>query len=543
MVDSFAVAVARPDRAAFVIDADNDNNGEVAVSAAAYLRDRPAFVVDLRHGILAWELDDAHDASAGLSFAAVVEERGHAPVIVASGRPGHIHVFVRVVDASDRERVCALARSAGLSHPRRHIRPPLAPHRHGLPVGLLHPRTVEEALARLDHAPVLFDPVEVATTREAAPRAPSAETSSRWALSAFEQEVLAVRATPVGGRNDQLHLSACVLGNLVAGGELDDDEVRAALVDAGVDVGLKGPEAARTIRSGIAFGLKSPRCHPVLVEIATFEKAARSVAWGRRSGSASKLTSALVEIAAATYSTTFSASYFQLAEKSGLSDRTIRDRLADFVARHLLEVVEPGAPGRATVWRLLDGACRETTALLPTTPEAVQQPLTSEEVHGVERVRDLVDVIARHDVWRHGGGLGATGREAYIALLSSRSSESCTSLAARLGMNRTSLSRKLGQLADAGLAQRARDGGWSAVMADLDDVARYVGTAGRAASQKARHGRVRQAFYTAVMPSDALDAGVPDVVIRQPGTSLRRTPLAWDGELLPGEVVVRASTR
>jgi Bifunctional DNA primase/polymerase, N-terminal len=62
-----------------------------------------------------------------------------------------------------------------------------------------------------------------------------------------------------GGRNTALYRSAVALGQLVAGGELNEDDVRHLLTRAGLDTGLRPREVARTIASGLKDGARRPR--------------------------------------------------------------------------------------------------------------------------------------------------------------------------------------------------------------------------------------------------------------------------------------------
>ena len=76
---------------------------------------------------------------------------------------------------------------------------------------------------------------------------------------ALEAEVGRVALAVVGERNDQLNRSAFALGQLVAGGELDAEEAVDALLLAAGRAGLGALEAERTVASGFASGMLSPR--------------------------------------------------------------------------------------------------------------------------------------------------------------------------------------------------------------------------------------------------------------------------------------------
>jgi hypothetical protein len=76
---------------------------------------------------------------------------GLHPVLVESGQPGHLHLFCRITDPAARTRYLNLARQRGIDVRQGHnrIRPPLSPHRNGLPVRLLTPEDPQQALAAL----------------------------------------------------------------------------------------------------------------------------------------------------------------------------------------------------------------------------------------------------------------------------------------------------------------------------------------------------------------------------------------------------------
>jgi hypothetical protein len=72
---------------------------------------------------------------------------GESPVLVASGREGHRHLFCRCDLAHWTKQAREIGIPAGAL--RAVIRPPLAPHRLGLPVALLEPTDPIEALIGL----------------------------------------------------------------------------------------------------------------------------------------------------------------------------------------------------------------------------------------------------------------------------------------------------------------------------------------------------------------------------------------------------------
>jgi hypothetical protein len=86
--------------------------------------------------------------------------------------------------------------------------------------------------------------------------------STKYGRSALERECTFVRNASEGSRNDQLNASAFALGQLIGGGVLDESEVRAALLEVALAVGLSRREILKTLDSAIAAGIKEPRGVP-----------------------------------------------------------------------------------------------------------------------------------------------------------------------------------------------------------------------------------------------------------------------------------------
>ena len=110
-------------------------------------------------------------------------------------------------------------------------------------------------LERLRDPPPLPPPVPMPIRRPGAPGA-------AYALEAVAREVAALRATGPGGRNHQLNVAAFNLGQLVAGGELDEGLVVSELATAAAEVGLGEREISATMTSGLEGGKRQPRTAP-----------------------------------------------------------------------------------------------------------------------------------------------------------------------------------------------------------------------------------------------------------------------------------------
>jgi hypothetical protein len=77
--------------------------------------------------------------------------------------------------------------------------------------------------------------------------------------AAVNGELARLAAAPTGERNRTLYLAATALGQLVAGGALNADEVTTLLGQQGVDIGLTAAEVRLTVASGLKNGARRPR--------------------------------------------------------------------------------------------------------------------------------------------------------------------------------------------------------------------------------------------------------------------------------------------
>jgi hypothetical protein len=102
-----------------------------------------------------------------------------------------------------------------------------------------------------------------ATPRTTLPPAP---TPTGWrggyGRAALAREQAVVAAALPGRRNATLNRAAFNLGQLVAAGLLDDEEVRAVLLAAALEAGNPEAKARATITSGLAGGAAKPRKRP-----------------------------------------------------------------------------------------------------------------------------------------------------------------------------------------------------------------------------------------------------------------------------------------
>lgn len=82
---------------------------------------------------------------------------------------------------------------------------------------------------------------------------------SRYAETAFTNELEILSQATKGSRNETLFKNSASLAGLVAGGMLDEYDVRQSLRQTALSVGLKQREINATINSGFKAGFKNPR--------------------------------------------------------------------------------------------------------------------------------------------------------------------------------------------------------------------------------------------------------------------------------------------
>jgi putative DNA primase/helicase len=80
-----------------------------------------------------------------------------------------------------------------------------------------------------------------------------------WAEAALKDELARILAAPDGNRNATLNRAAFSLGQIIAGGMLDEARVVSRLTGAAQSSGLDASETAATIASGLAAGMATPR--------------------------------------------------------------------------------------------------------------------------------------------------------------------------------------------------------------------------------------------------------------------------------------------
>ncbi len=146
LVAEFARAVGR--RGDRVLLLHEDNEGDQWVSLQEAVDSGAPFTMNYRPELLVVDADKSGSATATEWLAEAMKVRNLIPVSWASGQPDHRQLVVRVPDPRERKRWAATAKTNGMDV-RRRSRPPLSPHRLGLPVRLVDPEDPSLALDAL----------------------------------------------------------------------------------------------------------------------------------------------------------------------------------------------------------------------------------------------------------------------------------------------------------------------------------------------------------------------------------------------------------
>ena len=101
-------------------------------------------------------------------------------------------------------------------------------------------------------------------TSDAIPIITATDKTDLYAQKALANEIVAVSMAGNGARNDTLNKAAFSLGQLIAGGCLNEGHAMAGLLGAATAAGLPAKEARATISSGFRSGASNPRTAPEL---------------------------------------------------------------------------------------------------------------------------------------------------------------------------------------------------------------------------------------------------------------------------------------
>lgn len=459
-----------------LIRADNAGAGWRPVSQL--VADDVCFAVQVDAAVLAVDCDQpgtAADRSLDQLQAALVR-LGADPVVVASGRPGHRHLFVRLDDDPPaREALDEWLRRCGLDV-RHAIRPPLTAHRSGAPTRLLtHASASEAAKALTGPCPVgVVAAVQDALRGPAygapdAPGGPAAggDLSARMRRLIEHGHEAAGYPTPSHGRM-ALATAAVATGR-------SRQWLETVLADPASPVGKtwrsKPPrwrqvELDRLWRKAtmhVATSGRPPawRSRPeAMRHVARWAAAVGSVAWPGMSGATDvAVCEALVDLAVARGGPRLAASLPEVAVHAGISQSTARRSLRRLVSAGWLRIEQRATATLATVWRLV-------------LPAQITGQLVL-DLGG--RPRGL------GEDWARWGAAGKSAARAWRVLSREAVTEREVAELLRCSVNAARL--RLRRLRRLGLAARAADG-WVRGRRTGEQVARDLGTAGAQARDR-----------------------------------------------------------
>lgn len=106
------------------------------------------------------------------------------------------------------------------------------------------------------------EPERPATTLAAAGKAEYEGDGSAYGLAVLTGELNQLRTATPGTRNHALNRAAFAVGQVVAGGKLEEAHARSELLATALATGLPEPEARQTLDSGFTAGVREPRSAP-----------------------------------------------------------------------------------------------------------------------------------------------------------------------------------------------------------------------------------------------------------------------------------------
>jgi predicted transcriptional regulator len=548
-------------------DGRKERVGEASLAALAamplpsYLR--RGFSLRADSDLVVLDADSFELAEAARSVVESAKALGLTPVVLTSGRPGHIHVWLRTDSEEQRSQLTDQAKQLGVdTRAGAFMRPPLSPHPAGLPTELLEPATLDAAFLALKR-PTSKHPQP--PTKPKVPKLTVVPTPSRAmrreALPPLSAAMRSVLEHGDGCADRSRTLQRIVTAAVNAGwtleqawGELSDPGSKflgVAKLTEKIEADSSGAKAFKYLEHcwGRAerWVLENPRSSTrsserdieVLNQLNEFEEFMEEdpAQWSGPSGPCTWLVlHALVQICknAATPTLTPTASERQLAENCAMSRTAVSESLQRLMASGWLIQVHRGSGPKASLWALpvkkqAGGPSSSSPALASVSehPEPIRStnPSTSFshshrgcEDSGVDRreLRSSVEIVVdlSHDAFRS-GALGALG---YRVLRHLARNGECTvaEVAAALGCHTGSVSRLLrARLGASGLVERLGDGSWrvldlgsglqESVNAGLIWAAHRFATLGLGAAQKRFHQAERELYRAAL--DDWVDQG------------------------------------
>jgi hypothetical protein len=536
-LESLAVGVAARGSWANYIGEDNKGTGRRVPIAEANASGRP-YAVELALHILGVDHDDRNRLE---EFESVVRKLqallGLQPVVIASGREGHRHLFVKALDGGLRNAARDLVQRHGF-HIAVSLRPPLSPHRHGLSVQLVMPGSISEAARLLSPEP-------------------RGDLSPRMALLLRDGDTER-RYTKADGETDDSRVLTALITSMLNANWTEREAFRALTSPrnrGGRKLHERGTAAAwqylvalwkrmrRWARTHPPDGRLSLKAAARLDSVAAW--ALVELPWTMRGHSLWALVAALSLIASeAGDDTAFRASWRQLAERAGLSKETVKRRLRDLVGLGCLTCRSRGIGHLGSVWSL---RCPASEPLLTPVPRGASHPLG-----GLLGLLGAV-LAPNHDAmrWRYASNWGL-GKQAYrmlVFIVLTRPADPLA-VANRIQASLRAVRRTLKRLQKAGLML---PGSLVAIAPDLAERAeafsRKLGMKGALSRQRVRHAREREAYREAYARRlyahrrDRTRTSDHGRGHREPDCKTTRVTVADAMEVFPGSRVVAIAQR
>ena len=435
---SLALAVAERGTRARLLDADNNVMGWERIERAV-LAGAP-FMVGVAPHILPCDFDSAEELRRLPEVRALLNDRGLKYVEIASGRPGNRHLFI-VVRPADRESLQArIVQIAGGEVPRRDIRPPLAPHRLGLPVSLVAPCSVDAALAMLRESGDQSDRLTDHTWR----RLREGDPRGRYETGS-ELEMAILTGMVNKGWPFQRALRA-LLDPRNKGGAKSQGIAREKGEKAAKDyVARNFAKVEKFVGDRPAFADRKE----VIAALCSQRMRVQDAIWSGSAGQKEQqVMLALIDMAVVYGSVYVHPGLRHLSEVVGLAENTVNDVLKVLVKEGWLRKY-PATRGKQTTYKVnTNKRPTEWSSLeaLPTSPRG-----------GCERSASELD--PNHDAFQHGAGLGPPGHTLLSYLGEPRT---IAEMVANTGLPKTSVIRLLKVMKTSGLVDQT-DSNYQAV--------------------------------------------------------------------------------
>ena len=362
-----------------LLDGDNHPcSGYLSLEQA--LASGQTFMGTVADDVLACDADTAVLAGRLLDLTQSLRAAGHHPIVIASGRPDHRHLFVRFHESSVLATWMSAAKHRGLDvrQKRRMIRPPLTPHRWGLAVSLVDPEDPAEALAALSPPrPGRLPPRIESLLRNGVPRGRRSEAiqtvayamaKAAWTFEGFATAIdtSPLHAKPQEHRDGPGYLTRAwneaqryglVLDEArtsPAGSTVEDFIARVLATPLGDRVREKPDPAAYLRRAWAAAHGALPRVNPPL-DLTPFRAAMQHERWrGKGGGTELAVLRAHLAIVERSGSLDHGAASREIAERAKIRHDTVKKRKSGVWDRLQRKGWLKRLPrGRTSRWRLM----------------------------------------------------------------------------------------------------------------------------------------------------------------------------------------------